>query len=451
MKTASAVITGVGVVSPFGVGRARFWDALAAGESAIRPIRSFDAAAFPTQVAGEVPVERVTAAWLCEQAERVVGRVPAALAARAEGWERGGVLRDRKLGFAVLAALEAWQHAGCGEDERGAWLCPALGLERALLEDFSGLVSDNAGPGGEARATEAGGRGHIDWSREPQAALPAVRYRTPVDLAAALVRDCLALTGPMLVHTSACAAGALSLAHAASLIERGAASVVLCGAADSMINPLGFGGMCRLGAPSPRSAPDACRPFDVHRDGLAIGEGAALFVVEAYDRARARGARPLAQVLGWGSSQDAYKATAPRPDGSAAARAMEAALAHAELPAAQLGHINAHGTGTPLGDPAEVYAVQRALGAAAEDVPVCSIKGAVGHLMAASGAIELAASLLCFERDVLPGTAHHHERDPACALDIIGPTPRSLRVDTVLSNSFGFGGQNASVLLGRPD
>lgn len=422
-----AVITGVGVVSPFGVGAERFWDALAAGEGAVGPIRSFDAQSFPTRVAGEVPVARTSAAWMLEQQPH------SGLAESFARWERDGNLRDRKVAFGVLAALEAWRSAGCGPDAPDAWLCVALGLERALLEDFAPLVEDR----------------RIRWEREAHAGLPRVRFRTPVDLAAHRIADSLGLGGPRVVHTSACAAGALSLAHGARLIERGEAQLVVCGAADSMLNPLGLGGMARLGAPSPRHEADACRPFDRRRDGLAIGEGAAIFVIEAADRAQARGAKPLAEVLGWGSSQDAYKATAPRPDGVAASRAMTVALARARLDAAAIGYISAHGTGTPLNDPAEVRAIRAAFGAAAERVPVSSIKGAVGHLMAASGAIELAACLLAFQRNVLPGTAHHRERDPECDLDIIGETPRELAVDTVLSNSFGFGGQNASVVLGR--
>ena len=411
-----AVITGVGVVSPFGVGTERFWDALAAGESAVGPIRSFDASSFPTRVAGEVPVDRVSAAWLGE------GR-----------WERDGSLRDRKVAFGLLAAVEAWRAAGCESEAPDAWLCIALGLERALLEDFAPLVD----------------QAQIRWAGEAELSLPATRFRTPVDLTSRWIAERLGLGGPRIVHTSACAAGALSLAHGARLIERGDATVVVCGGSDSMLNPLGIGGMARLGAPSPRHERDACRPFDRRRDGLAIGEGAAMFVLESADRAHARGARPLAEVLGWGSSQDAYKATAPRPDGVAATRAMACALSRARLSPDSIGYINAHGTGTPLNDPAEVRAIRAAFGAAAERIPVSSIKGAVGHLMAASGAIELAACLLAFQRNVVPGTAHHRERDPECDLDIIGETPRKLRVDAVLSNSFGFGGQNASIVLGR--
>jgi 3-oxoacyl-[acyl-carrier-protein] synthase II len=155
----------------------------------------------------------------------------------------------------------------------------------------------------------------------------------------------------------------------------------------------------------------------------------------------------LARVLGWGSTQDAWRATAPRPDGAAARVAMERALRRAGVAPADVGYVNAHGTGTPLNDPAEARAIRAAIG---DRVAVSSVKGALGHLMAASGAIELLACLLPFERDLLPGTAHHLEPDPDCAIDVIGPSPRRARVDVVVCNSFGFGGQNVSLVLGRP-
>lgn len=420
----TAVITGVGVVSAFGIGTAAFHGALAEGKSAIGPIRSFDASRFPTRVAGEVPVAKPDGAWL---APRIGGH---ALAAELDAQ---GALRDRKIAFGLVAAVEAWTRAGAGDGEREAQLVIGLGLEQAFLEDFAPIFDGHA----------------IAWDREPEAALPRTRYRSPVDLTARAIRRVLALRGPAIVNASACAAGALAVAHAAQLIERGAASIVVCGAADSMVNPLGLGGMCRLGAPSPRNEPDACRPFDRARDGLVIGEGAAMFVVEAADRARARGARPLATILGWGSTQDAHRVTAPRPDGAAACAAMQRALARAKLPPEAIGYINAHGTGTPLNDPAECKAIHGAFGRHAERVAVSSIKGAVGHLMAASGAIELAACLLALDR-LLPGTAHHRERDPECNVDVIGPEPRPGAAETVMSSSFGFGGQNAALVLGRP-
>jgi len=428
--TGRAVITGVGAVSGFGIGVARLWAGLARGDCAVGPIRSFDASSFPTRVAAEVPLLRIAAATVAEELGPGARETWLPRLAR---WERAGVLRDRKVAFALLAADEAWRTAGCGPDERGAWLCLASGLEHGFLEDVARLFD---------------GR-HMDWSAEDRAGLHEVRFRSPVDLPAACVAEALDLRGRRVVHVSACAAGALAVAHAASLVERGAASIVLCGGVDSLVNPLALGGMTRIGAPSPRNERDACRPFDRRRDGLVIGEGAAVLVVEAEERAVARGARPLARVLGWGSTQDAHRPTAPLPDGRAAARAMTRALARAGVAPGDVGYVNAHGTGTPLNDPAEARAIRAALGGHADSVPTSSIKGAVGHLMVASGAIEIAASLLCFERDLLPGTAHHREPDPECDIEIIGEAPRPARVDVVLSNSFGFGGQNAAVLLGR--
>ena len=422
------VITGVGAVSAFGLGVERLWDGLAADASAVVPITCFDASTFPARVAAQIPPATMAA---------VRDRLGAHIAD--EEW------RDRKLPFGLAAALEAWAQAGCGPSERDAWLRLALGLEHALLGDFAAIFDLGEHPRGRDAT--------IDWRREPELSGPRIRFRTPVDLCARAVRRELGLVGSSATHVSACAAGALSVANAASLIARGAASMVVCGGADSMINPLGLGGMSRLGAPSPRNDVDACRPFDRRRDGLVMGEGGAVLVVESLARAEARGIRPLARILGWGSTQDAYKATAPRPDASAAARAMSTALARAGCGPTDIGYINAHGTGTPLNDPTEIAAIQSALGSAAAEIPISSIKGALGHLMAASGAIELAACLMAFTRDILPGTAHLQEPDPECLPASAGlsllTAARPAHVDVVMSNSFGFGGQNATVILGR--
>lgn len=424
-----AIISGAGVVSAFGVGLEPLLDGLSSGRAAVGPIRSFDASHFPVRVAGEVPLATVEPDWLA-------GRLaPFAPAHRlVNDLQRDGSLRDRKVAFALLAAAEAWRDASCGPAERAASLSVAIGLEQAFLEDLAPLWREGA----------------IDWAAEAGASLPRVRFRSPVDLAGRSVRDLLELHGLTVIHASACAAGGLAVAHAAALVERGESEVVVCGGTDSMVNPLGIGGLARIGAPSPRNEPDACRPFDRRRDGLAVGEGAAMFVVEDERRARARGAAPLARVLGWGSTQDGYRATTPRPDGSAARRAMEQALSRAGLSPADVGYVNAHGTGTPLNDPAEARAIRGALGSHAERVPVSSIKGAIGHLMSASGAVELASCLLAFQRDLLPGTAHHRELDPDCALPVVGEQPAEAVVDIVLSNSFGFGGQNVCLALGRP-
>ncbi|NHZ39238.1 beta-ketoacyl-[acyl-carrier-protein] synthase family protein [Massilia sp. CCM 8693] len=417
-----AVITGVGAVSAFGVGVPALFDGLAGGRSRIAPVRSFDASAFDTRVACEVAGAGIGRDWL-----RAHLGSPGHAEAVLDEYERAGAWRDRKCMFALLAAVEAWRMAGCGQGDDEAALVMALGLEQAFLDDFGPMFSGQA----------------IDWAAGGH---EGIRLRSDVDLGARLVGDVFGLHGQMIVNASACAAGGLAIAHAASLIERGAASIVLCGGADSMVNPFGLGGMSRLGAPSPRNEPDACRPFDLRRDGLVIGEGAAMFVIESEQRAARRGARVLARVLGYGSTQDAYRVTAPRPDGAAAKRAMELALLRARLAPAGVGYLNAHGTGTPLNDVAEARAIAAVFGAGA--VPVSSVKGAIGHLMAASGAIEAAACLLAFERNLLPGTANHRDPDPQCEVDVI-KAPRAAKVDAVLSNSFGFGGQNVSLILGR--
>jgi 3-oxoacyl-[acyl-carrier-protein] synthase II len=432
-----AVITGVGVTSAFGIGAPAFFRALEDGRSAVGPIRAFDASAFPVRVAGEVPVGEIRSDWLVKQAaELEISKNTNARSALFEAWERDGMLRDRKIALGVLAAIEAWAGAGLGPSATAAFSMIAVGLEIGFLDDLAAIYRTD-------------GSTRFDWEVERSAPLPRVRLRSPVNLPAEHIHRTLGLTGPLAIEVSACAAGALVIARGASLIERGAADVVLAGATDSMVNPMAMGAFWKLGAPSPRPAPDACRPFDRRRDGLAIGEGAAMFVLEREDRALARGAKPLARVIGWGSTQDAYRATAPRPDGERAREAIAKAIRRAGIDSASIGYINAHGTGTPLNDPAEVKAIRGALGEAAERVPVSSIKGAVGHLMAASGAIEIASCLLPLGRGIIPGTAHHKERDPECDLDIVGEEPRRADVRITLSNSFGFGGQNAAVILER--
>jgi 3-oxoacyl-[acyl-carrier-protein] synthase II len=218
---------------------------------------------------------------------------------------------------------------------------------------------------------------------------------------------------------------------------------VLAGATDSMVNPMGVGCFSLLGALSPRAAPDACRPFHARRDGTVIGEGAAFVVLESLERARARGARVLAEVLGFGLSLDAYRVTAPHPDGAGARRAMERALAQAGRP--RLGYVNAHGTGTPLNDAVEVAAIRAVCG----EAPVASSKGQLGHAMAAAGALELCATLLCFTHGRCAPTAHLDAVDPACAADHV-TAARPFTGDAALSNSFGFGGQNATLVVGPP-
>lgn len=400
------VITAVGAVHPFGVGVEALWDGLQSGASAIRPPEHLPG--FPDS--GAVPAD----------AELLRGLIPEPLLA---AFERRGWLRDRRLPWAVAAAMEAWNNAG---SPPSLALSFGLGLEQGLLDDWLPLVTPEG----------------LDWSAAPPSA--DLRFRAPLDLPARALAELLDLGSPRLIHASACAAGTLAVAQAAEWVRRGEADAVLCGAADSMLNPLGLAGLSRLGVISPKGQ---CRPFDRRRDGICVSEGAAAFVVEREDHARARGARPLAIVLGWGSSQDGHAPTAPRPGGAPARAAMAAALKRAGLPPEAVDYINAHGTGTPPNDEAEAAAIRELFPA---PPPTGSFKGAFGHAMAAAGALELAGCLMAFTRGILPGTAGYEREDEALGLPIVDRA-RPFTGAVLLSNSFGFGGQNASLILGHPD
>lgn len=419
--TRRAVITSVGVVSAFGVGAEVFFDGLAAGRGAVGEIRSFDAQTFPSRVAGEVPLVA------CAANELMHAGFPEDAATR---WQRDGLLRDRKVGFGLLAALEAWRAAGCDADDRDAALSIALGLERAFLDDLAAVCDPSSQP-------------PFDWSRGE--ALPPTRFRSRADACASLLEAFFALEGPVTVHVSACAAGGLVVAHAASLIERAVASMVLCGASDSMVNPLGIGGMARLNALSPRSAPDACRPFDRRRDGLVIGEGAATFVLEDLDHARARGAKVHAEIVGFGSNSDGDHLT--HPNTHTMQRAMELALEDAGLPATAIGYVNAHATATEHGDIAETQATWRLFGARA---PVSSFKGHIGHTLGACGAIEGWWTIEMMNSGWFAPTLNLENVDPRCGeLDYIRGAGRRFDTEYVLKNNFAFGGINTSLVFRR--
>jgi 3-oxoacyl-[acyl-carrier-protein] synthase II len=239
------------------------------------------------------------------------------------------------------------------------------------------------------------------------------------------------------------------VAHACDLIRRGEAPMMVAGAADSMLHPFGLLPFVLLGATTTQTDPDlAGRPFDKDRDGFVMGEGAAFFVLEPLSRARAAGRRVYGVVLGHGTSCDAYNVTAPHPEGAGAERAMRAALADAGLPPSAVDYVNAHGTGTPLNDVTEAAAIARVFG---DRVAVSSSKGQLGHAIAAAGAVELAACLAAFAGGRLPPNAHLRTPDPKIAVDLVEREGRAATPSVILSNSFGFGGQNACLLLGHPD
>jgi 3-oxoacyl-[acyl-carrier-protein] synthase II len=407
------VVTGMGVASPIGQSYGTFVESLLAGRSGVAPITAFDARTFSTTVAAEAPLE-----------ENEVLR-----AADETGLDPLALRIDRKLLLGVRAARQAIASAfGDARPDADLALSLGMGLEVLLLPDVAALYDRAARDLDAARLPLAGRRQPI---------------RLALDHVVRVVAAAAAVRGRRTTLLSACASGTQAIAEGAAWIARGEATQVLAGATDSMINPMGVGCFSLLGALSPRLATDACRPFHRDRDGTVIGEGAAFVVLEALDSARARGAHLHAEILGGGASLDAWRVTAPHPDGAGARRALRAALEAAGRP--RLGYLNAHGTGTPLNDAVEVAAIHAVAGA----VPIGSSKGQLGHAMAAAGALEFLATLACFTHRACAPTAHLSIVDEACAADHV-TAARPFTGDAALSSSFGFGGQNATIVIGGP-
>ena len=400
------VVTGMGAVTPLGLGAATLIDGLLAGRSGVGPLTLFDPCELPTRIAAQVP------------------------------WEPAGstlAQRDRKIGFALEAAREALAGAGFAEGQRPAGLGGlhlGIGLELFSMPDMARLRAGGSAPQGPERLTY---------------------LQTPSDLMVPLLAALHGLHAPPRVHVSACAAGTDAIGTAFHAVARGRAEWALCGGADSMLNPLGVAGFCKLRAMSRRNddPQGASRPFDRGRDGFVLGEGAALLVLEPLEAALARGARIHAEVCGYARTLDAFGISEPHPNGEGALRAMQAALRDAGLGPGDVGCVSAHGTSTPKNDPVETDALKALLGARAGEVPIVAAKSMLGHLISAAGAVEAVAAVGCLERQRLHPTLNLSDPDPRCDLDYVPGQARDHAHAVTLSNSFGFGGQNASLVLRR--
>ena len=427
--TRRVVVTGLGVVSPVGVGLAAFEAGLRAGRSGGRTIRRFEATTFPRRAACEVD--------------------DAALEAHAAGLdavERAWLATDRKALLLAVAARMATTDAG-------ASLAATPPLTRALsfgpgidYVDFDRSLTADADPLGALPFAEVSRPAFmrvLDGAGRPT--------RMPFDGPAGWAAASLGFRGPRLVNIGACAAGSMAIGEGFRLVRAGRAPVVLAAGFDSMISPLGVMGFTILGALSSRhdEPATASRPFDVTRDGFVLGEGAGALLLEELDHALARGARIYGELAGYGASVDAWKPTAPEPEGRGAALAMSRALGDAGLAPEAIGYVNAHGTGTPLNDATETRAIKAVLGAHARRIPVSSTKSQIGHLVAGAGAVELVASLLAMNGGFVPPTINLHAPDPECDLDYVPHVSRAWAFDAFLSNSFGFGGQNACLAVRR--
>ena len=396
------VVTGAGIVTALGLGWKQNAEGFRAGRTAFRPVTLFDVSRQRVKVAAEVmlPEELPPSRLTSRQTSRL----------------------DRASKMLLLAALEAWQQAGWEPSEN---LPLALGTTSggmSLGEDYF-------------RQAVQTPRHH---RRQPTR---AQHYQSQTQ--GRLVADALGLGGPITIVSNACASGSNAIGQALELLRRGRAERVLAGGYDGL-NQLVFSGFDSLQALSPT----VCRPFDAHRDGLAIGEGAALLALETLDSARRRGAFILGEVCGYGATIDLHHLTQPHPEGDAAVASMTQACAMAGLTPADIGYVNAHGTGTPLNDGAEAVAISRWAGPHAAKLPVSSTKASVGHLLGAAGAVEAVVCLMTVREQWLPPELAFETPDPACAFPLVR-RPQDAPVKAALSNSFGFGGVNATLVFRR--
>lgn len=412
-------ITGLGVMAPGGQGVKAFWDLLAGGRTATRPITLFDATGFRSRIAAEIDFDPVE--WnLGPQEQRRM---------------------DRATQLALVAGREAVESSGLDDHDLdrsrfGVSLGTAVGATMSLDAEYR-VVSD----------------GGTSWLVDPAYASPhLMEYLVPSSMAADLARSAGAL-GPCSVVSDGCTSGLDAVGYAADLIGDGAADVMLAGASDAPISPITVACFDAIRATSPDNddAEHASRPFDLNRRGFVLGEGAAALVLEDWDRAIARGAQILAEVAGFANRCNAFHMTGLKPDGREMAEAIRIALERARLDPGDVQYVNAHGSGTRQNDRHETAAFKRSLGGHAYRVPISSIKSMIGHSLGAIGALELAASVLAMQNQVIPPTANLNTPDPECDLDYVPLVAREATIRSVLSVGSGFGGFQSAVVLRAPE
>ncbi|HWH71258.1 MAG TPA: beta-ketoacyl-ACP synthase II [Candidatus Sulfotelmatobacter sp.] len=403
------VVTGLGVVSPLGNDLDTFWNQLIAGQCGVDKITAFDPSSYDTQIAAEVKNFNPAPAFPSPKEVR-----------RA----------DRYSQFGVYAAWQALRDSGLDlekvdRDQVGVFLGSGIGGLQTVTEQLKVLLE-----------------------RGPSRLSPFMIPMLISNMASGLVSMYLNLRGPNFATCSACATANHALGEAWRTIKMGDAAVMLAGGAEATIVPIGIGGFCAMKAMSTRNTDPkrASRPFDKERDGFVMGEGSGVIVLEELEHAKARGARIYCELAGYGNTADAHHLTAPSPGGEGASRCMRMALRNAELNPQDISYINAHGTSTPQGDIAETNAVKTVFGEHARKLVVSSTKGATGHMLGAAGAIEMVVCAKAIQHDIVPPTINYETPDPECDLDYVPNKARSMKVNAIINNSFGFGGHNASII-----
>jgi 3-oxoacyl-[acyl-carrier-protein] synthase II len=403
------VITGAGAITPIGTGREAYWKALREGVCGIKPIKSFDASAYTTQVAAEIE-DFVPENYIPKKETKRM---------------------DRFTQFAVAAAKLAVEDGG-------------LDLEAVDANRFGCVVG--SGIGGLLTMEEE----HAKLlAKGPGRVSPFLIPMMIGNMAAGAVSMALNAKGPNYCVVTACASGTNAIGEGFRLIQRGDADLVLAGGTEASITPFGIAGFCSMKAMSTRNddPKTASRPFDVDRDGFVMGEGSGILLLESLEHALARGARILGEVAGFGMSADAYHITSPAPEGEGAARSMRSAIADAGIEPSAISYINAHGTSTPYNDKFESMAIKSVFGEHAKNLCVSSTKSMTGHLLGASGAIEAVACLLATHENYMHGTMGIQNIDPEIGLEVLANKGREAEVEYALSNSLGFGGHNATLIL----
>jgi 3-oxoacyl-[acyl-carrier-protein] synthase II len=407
------VVTGVGVTSPVGNDAGSFWEALCAGRSGIGRVTSFDVADYPTKIAGEVRGLDFTRYVDPKDARR----------------------SDRAIILGLVAARMALEDSG-------------LDLTKENLERIGVIVGSGVG-GLHTMEAE-----HIKLlDRGPGRVSPFLIPMMITDMPAGCISMAHGLKGPNYSVVSACASASHSLGDAFMMIRCGMMDAAVAGGTEAAITPLSFAGFCSMKAMSTRNdtPQKASSPFDTKRDGFVMGEGSGVVILEELERAKARGAKIYGEMLGYGATGDAFHLTHPAPEGEGAQAAMKMALASAGVAVGDIDYINAHGTSTPLNDKYESIAIERVFGEAAKRVNISSTKSMTGHLLGASGGVEFVASLFAIRDGIIPPTINYEDPDPECGLNYTPNKAVKREVRYAMSNTFGFGGHNASVIVGRYD